>query len=176
MSNNKVDEVNNPPWYESEGGVKCIEITRHMNSNLGHVIRYVWRAGKKGEGVEFAIKDLNKAMVYLKDEIQRLKDNEAKNKKAEEIKEVSSENEICYERLKIIYNDINDLQKQKLYFMSIDAEFTTDPTMLKSDAIKRLDEKLYKLESEAITEHKKINKIYNRLLYKQKIALTQSML
>jgi hypothetical protein len=60
--------------------------------------------------------------------------------------------------------------------MSIDAEFTTDPTMLKSDAIKRLDEKLYKLESEAITEHKKINKIYNRLLYKQKIALTQSML
>jgi len=87
MSNNKIDEVNNPPWYESEGGVKCIEITRHMNSNLGHVIRYVWRAGKKGEGVEFAIKDLNKAMVYLKDEIQRLQDNEAKNKKVEEVKQ-----------------------------------------------------------------------------------------
>jgi Protein of unknwon function (DUF3310) len=75
MSNNKVDEVNNPPWYESEGGVKCIEITRHMNFNLGNVTKYVWRAGKKVEGVELAIKDLNKAMVYLKDEIERLKES-----------------------------------------------------------------------------------------------------
>jgi hypothetical protein len=78
VSNNTLDEVNNPPWYESESGVKCIEITRHMNFNLGNAMKYVWRAGKKGDGVEFAIKDLNKAVVYLKDEIQRMQDSEAK--------------------------------------------------------------------------------------------------
>jgi hypothetical protein len=158
MSNNKVDEVNNPIHYNKHpSGVECIEITRHMNNNLGNAIKYVWRAGEKGEGVEFAIKDLNKAIFYLKDEIQRLQD-ERRNTKAEEIKEVSKENDNCDRILFGIYVEINVLQKRKSYLMSIDSEFTTDdPAMLKSDELKRIDRDLYDLHNEAI------KKEYDRL-------------
>lgn len=42
-----------------------------MNFNLGNVIKYIWRAGLKGQDV--SIQDLEKAAWYLKDEIERRK-------------------------------------------------------------------------------------------------------
>lgn len=63
------DPVNHPKHYMSHpSGVECIAITRHMNFNLGNVIKYVWRAGLKRATVE----DLKKAQFYLNDEIKRL--------------------------------------------------------------------------------------------------------
>ena len=63
------DPVNHPSHYTSHpSGVECIEVTRWMNSNLGNVMKYVWRAGKKGDALE----DLRKARFYLQDEINRL--------------------------------------------------------------------------------------------------------
>lgn len=60
--------VEHPPHYnEHPSGVECLDIIRHMNFNLGNVIKYVWRADLK----EDAIQDLEKAVFYLKDEIQR---------------------------------------------------------------------------------------------------------
>ena len=70
--NNKEDLVNNPSHYNSDpSGVKCIEITRHRNNNIGNVIKYVWRNGLKDGNSD--IQDLEKAAWYLNDEIQRLK-------------------------------------------------------------------------------------------------------
>lgn len=63
------DLVNHPPHYtEHPSGVECIQITEHMNFNLGNAMKYIWRAGEKGE----AIQDLEKARWYLNREIQRL--------------------------------------------------------------------------------------------------------
>lgn len=71
-NNIKEDLVNNPSHYNSDpSGVKCIEITRHRNNNIGNVIKYVWRNGLKDGNSD--IQDLEKAAWYLNDEIQRLK-------------------------------------------------------------------------------------------------------
>jgi hypothetical protein len=63
------DMVNHPPHYTVHpSGVEAIEITRHMNFNLGNAIKYIWRADLKGN----ATQDLEKAIFYIQDEIKRL--------------------------------------------------------------------------------------------------------
>ena len=65
----KKDLVNNPPHYTSHpSGVECIQITEHVNFNLGNCLKYVWRASLKGKQVE----DLKKAEFYIKREIARI--------------------------------------------------------------------------------------------------------
>jgi len=65
------DPVNHPAHYTSHpSGVECIQITRWMNFNLGNAIKYIWRAGNKGNALE----DLKKARWYLDDEIKRRED------------------------------------------------------------------------------------------------------
>lgn len=65
------DPVKRPAHYtQHPSGVECISIVRHMNFCLGNVVKYVWRAGLKGDCVE----DLQKAREYLDYEIQRLND------------------------------------------------------------------------------------------------------
>jgi hypothetical protein len=64
------DPVNSPKHYNSHAsGIECINIVRHMNFNRGNAIKYIWRAGDKGNEIE----DLEKAIWYLNDEIKRLK-------------------------------------------------------------------------------------------------------
>lgn len=64
-----IDIINEPPHYKSHpSGVECIEITRHMNFNLGNAMKYIWRCGLKGGAVD----DLKKAAFYIEDEIARL--------------------------------------------------------------------------------------------------------
>lgn len=61
-------DVTNPPHYTShKSGVECIDITEHMSFNLGNVVKYVWRAGLKGDPLE----DLQKAKWYIEREIKR---------------------------------------------------------------------------------------------------------
>lgn len=70
-----VDQVNHPLHYTSDpSGVECIQITRHRNFNIGNAFKYLWRAGLKDDNRH--IEDLQKAIFYIKDEINRL---EAKN-------------------------------------------------------------------------------------------------
>lgn len=65
------DMVNNPPHYTSHpSGIEAIEVTRHMNFNLGNAMKYIWRAGLKDKAK--TIEDLKKAIFYLNDEIDRL--------------------------------------------------------------------------------------------------------
>ena len=66
-----VDQVNNPLHYTSDpSGIECIQITRHRNFNIGNAFKYLWRAGLKDEAK--TIQDLEKAIFYIKDEINRL--------------------------------------------------------------------------------------------------------
>jgi hypothetical protein len=59
----------NPPHYRSHpSGIECIEITRHMNFNVGNAIKYLWRYMDKGDPIE----NLKKAQWYIDDEIRRL--------------------------------------------------------------------------------------------------------
>lgn len=63
------DPVNHPDHYNSHpSGVGCITVARHMNFNLGNVMKYIWRADHKGATLE----DLKKTRFYLNDEIERL--------------------------------------------------------------------------------------------------------
>lgn len=66
--------VNHPTHYTSTE-IKCrcgapievIQITRELNFCLGNVVKYVLRAGKKGDAIE----DLKKAAKYIEFEIER---------------------------------------------------------------------------------------------------------
>lgn len=63
------DRVNYPSHYTSHpSGVQCIQITEHMNFCIGNAIKYLWRAGLKGDTIE----DLRKARWYVDREIARL--------------------------------------------------------------------------------------------------------
>ncbi len=62
------DMINHPPHYNLHpSGVECIDITEHMNFNLGNVVKYLWRADEKDAPIE----DLKKAQWYLEREITR---------------------------------------------------------------------------------------------------------
>lgn len=64
------DPVNHPSHYTSHpSGVECIAIAEHMTFNLGNAIKYLWRAGDKGN----MIQDLEKAAWYIAREIERVK-------------------------------------------------------------------------------------------------------
>jgi len=62
------DMVNHPPHYTSHpSGVEAIDICEHYGFSIGNAIKYLWRAGLKGDAIE----DLKKARWYLDREIQR---------------------------------------------------------------------------------------------------------
>jgi hypothetical protein len=74
------DLINHPPHYTSSPAtcecgrtIECISVVRHMGFNVGNVIKYLWRAGRKGDALE----DLRKARWYLDDEIKRIEKGQA---------------------------------------------------------------------------------------------------
>ena len=73
------DKVNHPShytWLKDLCGIEVIDITRHMDFNLGNSIKYILRSGhKKEEGYtdkQKTIEDLKKAVWYINDEINML--------------------------------------------------------------------------------------------------------
>ena len=62
--------VNHPEHYISHpSGIECITIVEYMTFCLGSAVKYIWRAGLKGDEIE----DLEKARWYLDREIERRK-------------------------------------------------------------------------------------------------------
>lgn len=62
------DVVNHPPHYTSHpSGVECIDVAEHFPFNVGNAIKYLWRAGLKGDSIE----DLRKCLWYVEREIKR---------------------------------------------------------------------------------------------------------
>lgn len=70
----QADNVNHPPHYRASSAkcecgkqIECIDVTRHMDFNLGNALKYIWRSNHKGKPIE----DLKKAIWYLNDEIKK---------------------------------------------------------------------------------------------------------
>ncbi len=75
VEDDAADMVNHPAHYQAgRGGVECIDIAESFGFNLGNVIKYVWRAGRK-PGVS-PVEDLRKAAWYLAREIDKVTEGE----------------------------------------------------------------------------------------------------
>lgn len=61
------DVIEHPSHY-TQYPVEVIEITENLNFNRGNAVKYLCRAGHKGDELE----DLRKAEWYVKREIERL--------------------------------------------------------------------------------------------------------
>ena len=73
----KKEMVNHPDHYNSHpSGIEAITVIRHMNFNVGNAMKYLWRAGIKDD--QRHIEDLQKAIFYINDEINRLKEQNGK--------------------------------------------------------------------------------------------------
>jgi hypothetical protein len=65
------DAIEHPEHYtQHPSGIECIEVTEHMTFCLGNAVKYIWRAGRKGDALE----DLKKARWYIEREIKRVDD------------------------------------------------------------------------------------------------------
>lgn len=63
------DPVTSPAHYTwHPSGIEQIQVSEHMTFNLGAAVKYIWRAGRKGD----AIQDLRKAAWHIAREIERL--------------------------------------------------------------------------------------------------------
>ena len=76
----KEERVQHPShytWLKDLCGVEVIDITRHMDFDLGNATKYILRAGHKSEqgysDRQKAIEDMEKAIFYIKDEIELIK-------------------------------------------------------------------------------------------------------
>lgn len=77
MENETVDNVNSPTHYTSHpSGVECITITEHYDFCVGNAIKYLWRAGLKGDSTlgnaEKELEDVKKALWYVQRHISNL--------------------------------------------------------------------------------------------------------
>lgn len=73
-----MEKVNHPKWYNKHpSGIECIEIARHYCFSIGNAFKYLWRAGLKNEegieDIDKEIEDLEKAIWYINDRIDELK-------------------------------------------------------------------------------------------------------
>jgi len=63
------DPVHHPPHYtQIVPGIECIDVTEHFPFCRGNAIKYLWRAGSKGD----VRQDLEKARWYIDREIAGL--------------------------------------------------------------------------------------------------------
>ena len=73
-------------WLKDKCSIEVIDITRHLDFDLGNAIKYILRAGRKpiinenlsDDFYRAAIQDLKKALFYINDKIDML-ENEYKS-------------------------------------------------------------------------------------------------
>ena len=66
--------VNHPPHYTAHpAGIECIDVIEHLTFLRGTAIKYLWRAGQKGDAGK-TIEDLRKAIWYIQREIKNLEE------------------------------------------------------------------------------------------------------
>jgi hypothetical protein len=64
-----VSDPINPDHYQFPNGFQVIDLTENLSFNLGNVVKYAARAGRKSPD---PLEDLYKARFYLNREIERL--------------------------------------------------------------------------------------------------------
>lgn len=88
-SNERVSHPSHYTWLKKLCGVEVIDITRHMDFDLGNAVKYLLRAGRKSEegytDKRKMVEDLRKAIFYIKDEIKLIEGYEHKNDMATHI-------------------------------------------------------------------------------------------
>ena len=76
VKNDKVSHPSHYTWLKDLCGIEVIDITRHMDFDLGNCLKYLLRAGHKKErgytDKEKTLEDLRKAAWYLNDKIKML--------------------------------------------------------------------------------------------------------
>lgn len=76
---NRVQHPSHYTWLKELCGIEVIDITRHLDFDLGNAVKYILRAGRKSEegysDLDKTIEDLQKAIFYINDEIELLKKN-----------------------------------------------------------------------------------------------------
>ena len=79
MATENEDRVNHPShytWLKEKCGVEVIDITRHLDFDIGNAIKYLLRAGHKSEegydDRQKHLEDLKKAAWYINDKIKML--------------------------------------------------------------------------------------------------------
>ena len=83
---NRVEHPSHYTWLKNLCGIEVIDITRHLDFDLGNAIKYILRAGRKpiinenlsDDFLRAAIQDLKKALFYINDKINML-ENEYKS-------------------------------------------------------------------------------------------------
>ena len=75
-----MDKVHHPShytWLKELCGIEVIDITRHLDFDLGNAVKYILRAGHKSEegysDIDKTVEDLQKAIFYLNDKIELIK-------------------------------------------------------------------------------------------------------
>lgn len=75
-SNEKVEHPIHYSYLKKLCGIEVIDVTRHMDFDLGNAIKYILRAGHKTEegydNKAKTIEDLKKAIFYINDKIKML--------------------------------------------------------------------------------------------------------
>jgi len=60
------EAINHPKHYNMhESGIEAIDICEHLGFNIGNAVKYLFRAGYKGDAVHKTIEDMQKARWYL---------------------------------------------------------------------------------------------------------------
>jgi hypothetical protein len=81
------DAVDHPPHYNAHPACEAIELCEELSFNLGNAVKYLWRAGQKGDRRQ----DLEKAIWYLEREkgrnSQSIKDGELVGERIEDQRE-----------------------------------------------------------------------------------------
>lgn len=79
MEKTKGEKVCHPShytWLKELCGIEVIDITRHMDFDLGNAVKYLLRAGHKSEEgyteLEKELEDLRKAVWYINDKIKTI--------------------------------------------------------------------------------------------------------
>ena len=85
FTNGKSEQVSHPShyaWLKDLCGVEPIEICQHFDFSVGNALKYIMRKGKVERNLtekQQRIQDLEKAIYYLKNEIDLMK-NDSNNK------------------------------------------------------------------------------------------------
>ena len=80
--NERVDHPSHYTWLKEKCGIEVIDITRHLDFDLGNAIKYILRSGHKQEegytSRQKQIEDLKKAAFYINDRIKVLENEDTK--------------------------------------------------------------------------------------------------
>lgn len=80
--NERVEHPSHYAWLKEKCGIEVIDITRHLDFDLGNAIKYILRSGRKQEegytSRQKQIEDLRKAAYYINDKIKVLENEDTK--------------------------------------------------------------------------------------------------